>query len=43
MTKVKEHSDDAYPLRYEQPEPETVPNPNARNQSASGYPSRWPK
>ncbi len=43
MAKVKSHSDDAYPLRHPEPEPETVPNPNAKDQSASGYPARWPK
>jgi hypothetical protein len=43
MTKVKEHSDDAKPLRLE-PEPiKTFPLYRAQDRSASGYPLRLPE
>jgi hypothetical protein len=42
-TKVKEHSDDAYPFASVKPEPKGPLNPNRNDQSASGYPFRWPE
>lgn len=40
MTRMKDRSAGAQMPRP--PQDDTVPNPNARNQSASGYPARWP-
>ena len=42
MAKVKDRSDSSMPpLPYK--EPETIPNPNAKDQSSSGYPANWLK
>lgn len=40
MTRAKDRSDGAQmPLP---PQDDTVPNTHAKDQSASGYPARWP-
>lgn len=39
---VKDHSDDAKPLRFEPDEPKTVPLRRPQDRSPCGYPDRLP-
>jgi hypothetical protein len=39
---MKTHSDDSKPVNLVPPEPKGPLNPNRNDQSASGYPYRWP-